>query len=603
MLDFLDRKIAKCQILSLMMTHNEKLKVLLIYPYFLHARVHSVEDIRVVPQGLHYIAALLKENRYDVDILNWYNIHETPEMIETVLRDQQPAVIGFSILHANRWGGIEIARIARKINPGVKIVFGGIGASFLWEHLLAHFAEIDAVVIGEGEYPFLNLIRHFNQETTGGLAAIKGLAYREDGRIRRTEASEAVCELDELPNPAKYLNYQHVSLTRGCVWNCHFCGSPQYWGRKVRFHSTDYFVRQLEMLYQKGTRFFYVSDDTFTINKRRTIEICKTIIQKELTISWAAISRVDYVNEDVLYWMRKAGCIQISYGVESGSKKIRRFLNKKISNQQIKQAFDLTQRYGILARAYFIYGCPQEDQQTIQETLDLIKEIKPLSALFYILDLFPGTGLYADLMKRLNMNDDIWLNRIEDIMYFEVDPELTQDMILAFGQKLRGGFYENLPDFVDSIRLIEDDEFDALHSDFYSRLAMTFDHGDYARIAEIPHKTRIAEKLYRKALEYHPNARAYLGLGILNQKNGALRESTDIVSEGIAHFPEDVQLNLCMGVSYMNLGRFEEALVHLRRFKHVPEALQYAARCYQALNDHRQASACLESLKAMQKNP
>ena len=117
--------------------------------------------------------------------------------------------------------------------------------------------------------------------------------------------------------------------------------------------------------------------------------------------------------------MRKAGCIQISYGVESGSEKIRGRLNKNIDKGEIKKAFELTRKYGILARAYFIYGCPEETWDTIKETLDLIEEIEPLSIIFYILDIFPGTALYEDFIKRTDSNDDVWLERIEDILYFE----------------------------------------------------------------------------------------------------------------------------------------------------------------------------------------
>ena len=113
----------------------------------------------------------------------------------------------------------------------------------------------------------------------------------------------------------------------------------------------------------------------------------------------------------------------------------------------------------------------------------------------------------------------------------------------------------------------------------------------------------MAEKLYRKALQYHPNARAYLGIGILNQKKGEYGKAADIVSEGLAHFPDDVQLNICLAVGYMNLNRFEKALNHLLPYKHAPEALQYAAQCYRALNDHRQAEACLDAIKNMQNKP
>jgi radical SAM superfamily enzyme YgiQ (UPF0313 family) len=577
------------------------MKILLIYPHFLEARLHA-EDISVVPIGVYYIAAMLKENHYDVEILNWHNINETPHQIEEVLLEKKPDVIGLSILHANRWGGIEVARIAKRIDSRVQIVFGGIGASFLWEHLLVQFPEIDYVVIGEGEYSFLELIRCLEQGHGNEIGKINGIALRSEGKILKTEDAATICNLDEVPNPARYYQYRHLVLTRGCAWKCSFCGSPQFWGRHVRFHSVDYFVEQIELIYNKGITFFYFCDDTFTINPQRVIELCKTILRKNLNITWAAISRVDNVTEEAIYWMRKAGCIQISYGVESGSEKIRSHLNKNISTAQIKKAFTMTQKYGILARAYFIYGCPQENWSTVQETIDLMNEIKPLSTIFYILDIFPGTELYEDYKKRAGVSDDIWLNRVEDIMYFETDPALNKNLVIAFGEKLRTTFYENLEDYVDSLRLVDKKELYPLHSDFYSRLAMTFDHGDYAHIGFIKGKEKIAQRLYEKALEYNPDPRAFLGLGIHLQKNGAYQKSIDLLRRGLRNFPDDPQLHICRGVSFMNLGHFDKALKHFLKFDNAKEAVRFAAQCYEALGDEGNALLYSKKLEAMQRS-
>ncbi len=559
------------------------MKILLIYPYFLEDRIHE-DDIAVVPQGLFYVGAVLKENDYDVEILNWHNINKTPEIIKQTLVEKKPDIIGFSILHANRWGGIEIARIAREVHPNVKIVFGGIGATFLWKHFLTHFAEIDYVVIGEGEYSFLKLVGCLKENDKKSIEIIRGIAFRKNGKVLKTKRIEIVNNLDKLPMPAKYFNFQHLSLTRGCPGQCTFCGSPHFWGTKVRFYSTDYFVNQLERLYKRGITFFYFSDDTFTISKKRVIQICKKILGKELKIVWVAISRVNYVNDEVIYWMKKAGCIQISYGVESGCEKIRNFLNKNISTNQIKKAFSVTLKYGILARAYFIYGCPEESAKSIEKTIDLIREIKPLSTIFYILDIFPGTPLYEDYKKKINVTDDIWLKRIEDIMYFETDEKLSQKMILNFGEKLRTAYYKMLPEFVDSISLVDKKELYPMHSDFLSRLAMTFDHGDYAGIESIKEKEKIADKLYKMSLDYHPDPRAYLGLGIAKQKNRDYKQSIEILTEGFKHFPGNQQLSLCIAISYMNLKKYKIALTYLLPFQESKEVLPYMEKCHKAMD-------------------
>ena len=569
------------------------MKILLIYPYFIENRIQG-EDIQAVPIGVYYIAAILKENHYDVEILNWHDIHVTPEKIEKALLEKKPDVIGFSILNANRWGGIEIARIAKKLDPKMKIVFGGIGASFLWEHFLKHFPEIDFVITGEGEYAFLDLIRWIEKGDSEGLNNIKGIVFREKGKIVKTQDADLIPHLDQLPIPAKYFEYQMLSSSRGCPWKCTFCGSPEFWRKKIRFRSPENFVEELEMLYQKGITFFYFSDDTFTIDNGRVIEICKRIIEKKMEISWYAISRVNYVNDEVLYWMRKAGCTQISYGIESGSKKIRDLLNKKIDTAQIKKAFKLTGRYGILPRAYFIYGSPGETWETIQESIDLILEIKPLCIIFYILDLFPGTELYSNFKKKFHVKDDIWLNRIESIMYFETDPDLSDQLILDFGKKLRTEFYKNIHTSIDAIDLKDEKELYPMHSDFCSRLGMTFSHGDYSHIEAIQEKDKIAEKLFEKSLSYYPNLRAYLGLGILNQKKRSYEQSIEILSQGVESFPDSMELNICLGISYMNLNDYNSALSCLLKFPDSKEAHYHIARCYKELGDYEKESLFLK---------
>lgn len=557
------------------------MKVLLIYPPCLEPRDHELysEDVGITPIGLYYLGALLLENGHQVEILNWYDLNQDPGAIKDILAQKGPDVIGFSIVNANRFGGIDIARMAKEVSSGISIVFGGIGATFLWEHLLTNFPEIDYIVLGEGEYTFLDLVRFLESESAGDPGDIPGIAHRQNHQILSTPPRGHVQDLDQLPSPAKYFNFQHLISSRGCPFNCTFCGSPGFWGRKVRFHSPEYFVDQMEELRSKGTSFFYVSDDTFTLDRDRVIRICREILRRGLKVSWYAISSVKSVDAEVLYWMRLAGCIQISYGVESGSQEIRNSLNKKISNQEIKIAFDLTVSYGILARAYFIYGSPGESRATIQASLDLMDEIRPLSMVSYILEIFPGTALYEEFKQRTGTGDDIWLQRIEDIKYFEIDPELTPEMVLEFGQLLRTEYYRRLPGYADAIRLVDLEELYPSHAEFLSRLGMTFSHGDYASLEAIPDKEGVAERLYHKSLSYGANPRAYLGLGIILQKQGKYRESAEVLAQGTEDFPGHETLAACLCFSYINLGRYEPVLEYARRFPDSQRIQQYARAC------------------------
>jgi anaerobic magnesium-protoporphyrin IX monomethyl ester cyclase len=578
------------------------MKILLVYPYFIEER-NEEENISAVPMGLYYLAALLLHEGYDAEILNLYRNGRNPQSIREILARKNADIVGISVFNANRWGGIETARIAKEVNPEAKIVFGGVGATFLWDHFLRHFREIDYVVLGEGEYSFLELVRSLDKGSRGDLAAIKGIAFRNGSQIVRTAPADPIPDLDQLPNPARYFTYQHLSLTRGCPGNCTYCGSPRFWGHKVRFHSVSYFVDQLDLLYRKGVSFFYISDDIFTMKKDLAIGVCKEILNRGLAISWYAISHVNNVDEEILYWMRKAGCIQISYGVESGSEKIRKTLNKRIKNEQVERAFSLTTRYGILPRAYLIYACPGESPATIGETEELIRKIKPLSVIFYVLRVFPGTALYDDVKERMQITDEVWLHPIEDILYLETDPALANEDVLAFRDRLRKAFYEGLPSFVDAIELEDIEEFRPLYADFLSRLGMTFSHVDYAAIDAIPDREAIAVRLFKRALSYSAHARAYLGLAMIRQRHREYRESIELLTEGIRLFPEDEPLHLCLGVSHMNLGKFSDALSSLMKFQHSPNALQQIAACHKALGQRDKEQFFLDKLKVLAASP
>lgn len=558
------------------------MKILLIYPYCLEERIHE-EDVRVPPIGMYNVAAALLEKGHEVALANFHDQKEKTEDIRRNIAGQKPDLVGISILNANRFGGIEIARIAKQIDPRTPVVFGGVGATFLWQLLLRHFPEIDYVVVGEGEHAFADLVRHLEKGEEKEAAALPGIACRHNTRVICNPQPSPVEDLDTLPDPSRYFTFSHLVSSRGCPGNCRFCGSPKFWNRQVRFHSPTYFVDQIERLRRKGVDFFYVSDDTFTLKPRRVIEICRRMLERGLKTSWAAISRVDRVDEEMLLWMRKAGCIQISYGVEHGSEKIRRKLGKHFTEQQIRRAFSLTTGYGIMARAYFIYGCPGETERTVDQTIGLIRKIRPLSAIFYLLALFPGTALYEDYCKHRGTGDEIWLENTEDILYFETDPKLNRQKVLSFGKRLRSTFYRELPGFARSVELVKDPELAPLHADFLSRLGLTFTHGDYAAIEEVPEKAQTAEALFQRALDYHPDHRAYLGLGILAQRRRDFAGSIRVLSEGVEHFPKSEALHTCMGIDYMNLGDFRKALDCFKPFAGSAPVDGYIEECRKRL--------------------
>ena len=335
----------------------------------------------------------------------------------------------------------------------------------------------------------------------------------------------------------------------------------------------------MTLLVQRGITHFFVSDDTFTMDKERVLAVCREIIQRKLACTWVAISRVDFLDEEILFYMRRAGCIQISFGVESGSETIRKTLGKSFKTQRIVNAFEITRSFGILPRAYIIYGSPGETAGTIQETIDLIEKIKPLSLVSYLLVLFPGTGLYNDLLSRGELSADVWHQNIEDIPWFQLDPDLNLEQVTNFGKKIRNTFFSGIQQYALDIELVDNRELYPFHADFLSRLAMTFSHGDYSNHPRVKEPLKTAALLYDRALFYAPDARAYLGLGMLHQKLRQFDRAVALMEKALIHFGDDKSLNICMAVSLMNLGRFGDALTFLEQFQTHGDIQPYIVAC------------------------
>lgn len=559
--------------------------ILLVNPKCLDRRISSQDD-QVVPVGLYYIGALLIENGFNAAILNLANEQTNPVgVFRSELTRLQPDIIGFSITSPNRWMAIECADIARQENANTTIVFGGPAATFMADHLFDACPALDIIIPGEGEITFLELARVLSDNTCPIEKQVPGLIYTKGNIIKQTPARPLATNLDQFPHPSRYFTFQHLAMSRGCPGSCTFCGSPRFWETgNVRFHSAAWIADEIHTLYGKGVNHFYICDDTFTMDKPRVLELCRLIREKNLPITWNAISRVDYIDEDLLYAMRTAGCIQISFGVESGSQKIRQTLGKPIPEETIIKAFEITRTFGIMPRAYFIYGSPGETEQTINESVALMQKLKPLSAIFYMLVIFPGTSLYRAAKRKNKVSDTVWQKKIEDLPWFELDPDLDFDQIKQFGNTLRQAFYEHVHEFAQDISLVDQKSLYLYHADFLSRLAMTFSHGEYARDSRVKNPDTTAMELYEKALQYTPDPRAFLGLGMLMQKTRRLEDAMHWLSKGLKHHPDHADLNICLGVCMMNLGRFSDALEVFEGLGNLEQTRHYINICQKKIS-------------------
>jgi anaerobic magnesium-protoporphyrin IX monomethyl ester cyclase len=216
--------------------------------------------------------------------------------------------------------------------------------------------------------------------------------------------------------------------SRGCPYNCLFCDSHLTWGRKVRFRSAGNVVDEISMLVDTmGIKELIFYDDTFTLLKKRSDEICRSMRKEKMDLSWGCLSRVDRIDKSTVSLMKKTGCHMMSFGIESGSQKMLEIMRKGINLDQAIAAMKLVRKERIDSTASFVLGIPGETKETMLETIEFAKRLNPTYALFFRAIPFPGTDLYfLGKSKGLIKNFD-WENYTEDYTQKKEDPLLRLD--------------------------------------------------------------------------------------------------------------------------------------------------------------------------------
>ncbi|MCP4349061.1 MAG: radical SAM protein [Desulfobacterales bacterium] len=380
------------------------------------------------PMGLAYIGGVLRQKNHKVRIIDASSY--SWKKLEKEILLSNPDIVGITCWTIERGQAFITAKIVRQCFPWTKIIIGGQHATAFPEHMF-QIAHADIVVIGEGEETVLEIITAV--ENNNPISQVKGIVYKEGDKIGYTEPRGLIEDLDSIPFPAyddfdlkEYTGLPEtkslaaaIITSRGCPYNCIYCSSAVFWKRAWRSRTAENVLEEIVWLYKDyNVRSLIFFDDLFFLDKNRAIEICKKIIEKNLDIRWVAEGRVNSVNQELLYWMKRAGCYRIDYGVESGSPRILKNINKKITVEQIRQAFKLTHEVGIKPDAYLMVGNPGETNETIDETIQLMGEIKPYftnsGGISYIL---PNTELYEKAKQLGIVDDDYWLKSNDTIYY------------------------------------------------------------------------------------------------------------------------------------------------------------------------------------------
>ena len=368
------------------------------------------------PLGLAYVAAALEKEDFKVECIDNYLLNKPIDYIKLEVKRSNPKIVGISCGSVTYLRCIETARAVKEVLPSCKIVVGGPHPSCMPESMLQH-PEIDYVVMGEGERAMVDLATNLTRNgDDSAISTIPGVAYRHEGKIIRNTPT-FISDLDKVPYPARHLlpthlysreieflsvkPVDHMNVIRGCPYNCTFCETKKIWGYKSRAFSPPRVIEEIEHLINKfGTKGIYFAGDNFTIQKKRTLEICDLIRKHKLDIEWVCDTRVDLISRRLLKEMKDAGCRTIWFGVESGSPRILEKINKHITLQQAVDAFKLCKEEGIKTACSFILGIPGETINDMNASFRFAKKLDPDWVRFNIFVAVPGSILYDEILQK-----------------------------------------------------------------------------------------------------------------------------------------------------------------------------------------------------------
>ncbi len=397
------------------------MKIALVYPPCAEL------NLKGYPLGIAYLSAALKRG-HQVDIYN-YSGKEYKQSIRFFLRaieEKNPDLIAISFTSFNRGGAYQLIRNIKRINKNIIVALGGVHPSTLYQQFFEHFYnEIDFIIRSEGEKPLYDLCNALEKKRD--YSGISGLVYKDsEGGFIVNPASDVVRNLDELPVPdlsfaaeeIKKKDLAFLITSRGCPVNCCFCSTSSFWGQNVRMNSPERVGKEVEYAKGMGAKRIFFHDDTFNLGIERTLKLAEVL--KSLNVEYAISCRVRPVNEEMIARLAESGCRHISWGVETLSDKILEKIDKKITKEDVKKAFDLCAKYTdrMTTSAYCCVGIPSESEETINETVEYMnKNIRsthgPGASILYIL---PGTRIYNELVQAGKFNENIWIK--SDAVYY-----------------------------------------------------------------------------------------------------------------------------------------------------------------------------------------
>lgn len=385
------------------------MKILIINP-----PIRLSDKPRHIPHGLAILANVIRKRMGITPAFLDINAHRYDDgQVASILNglDYDIVLIGGLIPVYKRI--VKYAAMIKEINPKAIIIAGGSAAMSVPELLLRN-SEVDVVCAGEGEKCIVDLLCVLQTGSTGDAACVKGFYVKRGKEIVFTGKADMIDDLDrESDIPAYDLLPMDVYLSnpivgfgrdvdfissRGCPFECTFCYQP--WGRRFRAHSVEFVLEAIAQLKRDyAIDFVSFQDDEFMADRKRVVEFCDSVQSRVPGLLWSCTGRVNLVDEDIVGIMRDAGCVSISYGFESGSRRMLKSMNKKTTIRQMENAVEIGRKFGMMIPVSFIIGMPGEDNESCSETVEFcVRNNLPLKSLMFATP-YPGTRIFDDAIS------------------------------------------------------------------------------------------------------------------------------------------------------------------------------------------------------------
>jgi anaerobic magnesium-protoporphyrin IX monomethyl ester cyclase len=393
-------------------------KVLLVNPPFpLESRYgKGIEKIGAIlpPLGLAYVAAVLEQQGYKVEILDSPALAlDFANTVENIVR-KKPDIVGVTCLTPNFHRCHSLAKeIKQRLD--IKVMFGGPHPTLFPEQVVDD-GTVDYAIIGEGEITTPELLEKLS--INGKVDKVEGIAYRDSGRVIINQNRQPIEDLDKIPFPARHLlpfgryrpapnEYKRLPMmtmiaSRGCPYSCTFCCARRMWGQKYRQRSVDNVMEEIKLLIDKyGVRDISFFDELWGLRKSWINEFCDKLIAEQLDLVWSCFAKSDLIAHmppEYLKKMAKAGCWRLYFGLESGCQDLLDNINKGMTLQQTRDALKLTKDAGIDVMANFMLALPGETPDKAMETIRFAVELDSDITKFNLTVPYPGTELYEQVI-------------------------------------------------------------------------------------------------------------------------------------------------------------------------------------------------------------